>query len=76
MNLCRCPYCRTAFKLDIPADSEFWERVPTDDEGMAMWVCLECHQQGKPALDPEHVHMAGGNPDISHLMHQALRPNM
>jgi len=54
MQLCRCPHCGDTFQVSIPPDSRFWDRNPRDEDGMACWVCLDCHTQGLPPVQPEN----------------------
>ena len=55
MILCRCPYCHATFQVSSPPESEYWDNVPIDEDGLAMWVCLECHRAGERPVDPESV---------------------
>ena len=66
MNLCRCPHCQSTFQVNIPPDSDFWDRTPVDEDGLTLWVCLDCHRQGLPPVDAETVRQAGHDTSYRH----------
>ncbi|MCB9851100.1 MAG: hypothetical protein H6817_10405 [Phycisphaerales bacterium] len=59
MNLCRCPHCGSTFQVHIPHDSVYWDTAAFDEDGLAYWVCLDCHKQGKPAVSLDELQRAG-----------------
>jgi hypothetical protein len=59
MNLCRCPHCQSTFQVSVPPEHPYWDDVPTDDDGMTLWVCLECHQKGLPPVTREEMERVG-----------------
>ena len=73
MNLCRCPHCRATFQLNIPPDSQFWTDAATDDEGLTLWVCLDCHRRGMPAVGSGDVANIGYDTSYRHeaVQHRA-----
>lgn len=66
MSLCRCPHCNATFQVNIPPTSQFWADAPCDDEGLTLWVCMECHQRGLPAVRGDDDRNLGH--DSSHPM--------
>lgn len=59
MHLCRCPHCRSTFQVSIPEESKAWETTPTDEDGMLLWVCLDCHRQGRSPVTEDDVRTFG-----------------
>ena len=66
MNICRCPYCQSTFQVNIPPDSDFWDRTPVDEDGLAQWVCLDCHRQGLPSVDAATARQVGHDTSYRH----------
>ena len=64
MNLCRCPHCESTFQVNIPHDSRYWDEAAVDEDGFALWVCLDCHRQGLPPVSRDELRSAGH--DTSH----------
>ena len=59
MQLCRCPHCQASFQVHVPADSQVWDMLGVDEEGLLRWVCLDCHRQGLQPVKPEEEHALG-----------------
>jgi hypothetical protein len=68
MTLCRCPHCRATFQVSIPHDHEIWDRTALDEEGLVMWVCMECHRKGLLPVDEASLRAVGH--DTSYRQHK------
>lgn len=59
MTLCRCPHCDTTFQVAIPHDHPLWDRLAQDEEGLTLWICLDCRRAGRPDVDPQTYRTLG-----------------
>jgi len=59
VNLCRCPHCESTFQVSIPHDAELWDQAPTDEDGLLLWVCLDCRKQGMPDVPAAELRAMG-----------------
>jgi hypothetical protein len=59
MNLCRCPHCQSTFQVNIPPDHPIWDRLDEDEEGLTLWVCLDCRHLGRPDVVPGDLRKPG-----------------
>jgi len=64
VNICRCPHCRATFQVHIPHDSHYWDDAVVDEDGFALWVCIECRQRGLPEFTADDLRRSGR--DTSH----------
>ena len=59
MTLCRCPHCQTTFQVSIPPGDRYWDEAPIDEDGLTLWVCYDCHQQGLPPISQQDIRRVG-----------------
>lgn len=66
MQICRCPHCQKTFQLSIPPDSVVWEQTPTDEDGLLLWVCLDCHREGLAPVSIDAARAVGHDTSYRH----------
>jgi hypothetical protein len=69
MQMCRCPYCDAVFQVHIDPESRYAHDLPTDEEGLTLWVCMGCRQEGQAPLDVNATRDAGVDTSYRHRHH-------